>query len=163
MVGENIVALQRFKNCSAAGDATYAHEVEVITNVLHVNLVALRGYCMAITKLEGCQRIIACDLMKNWSLHDQLFGLAEKKLSWPIRQKIALGTARGLDYLHHGPQPAIIHRDIKASNILLDDDFEPKVADFGLAKFAPEGVSHLTTDIAGTKGYAAPTMLCMDS
>ncbi|CAK9151004.1 unnamed protein product [Ilex paraguariensis] len=114
------VAFKRFKNCSAGSDATFTHEVEVIASIRHVNLLALRGYCTAITSLEGHQRIIVCDLMKNGSLHDHLFGLVEKKLSWPIRQKIALGTARGLAYLHYGAQPAIMHRDIKASNILLE-------------------------------------------
>ncbi|WOG83726.1 hypothetical protein DCAR_0102904 [Daucus carota subsp. sativus] len=150
------VALKRFKNCSDAGDASFAHEVEVIASVRHVNLVALRGYCTATTNFEGHQRIIVCDLMKNGSLHDHLFDSDEKKLSWPIRQKIALGTARGLAYLHYGAQPTIIHRDIKGSNILLDDDFEPKVADFGLAKFAPEGATHVSTRVAGTMGYVAP-------
>ncbi|KAI7984191.1 putative LRR receptor-like serine/threonine-protein kinase RKF3 [Camellia lanceoleosa] len=150
------VALKRFKNCSLAGDASFTHEVEVIASVRHVNLVALRGYCTATTPLEGHQRIIVCDLMKNGSLHDHLFGLNVNKLSWPIRQKIALGTARGLAYLHYGAQPAIIHRDIKASNILLDEKFEAKVADFGLAKFTPEGMTHLSTRVAGTMGYVAP-------
>ncbi|KAL3827894.1 hypothetical protein ACJIZ3_016696 [Penstemon smallii] len=150
------VALKRFKNCSAAGDASFTHEVEVIASVRHVNLVALRGYCTATTPREGHQRIIVCDLMKNGSVHDHLFGLIDKKLSWPIRQKIALGTARGLAYLHHSAQQAIIHRDIKASNILLDENFEPKVADFGLAKFTPEGKTHLSTRVAGTMGYVAP-------
>ncbi|KAL1832879.1 hypothetical protein ACET3Z_002530 [Daucus carota] len=150
------VALKRFKNCSDDGDASFAHEVEVIASVRHVNLVALRGYCTATTNFEGHQRIIVCDLMKNGSLHDHLFDSDEKKLSWPIRQKIAVGTARGLAYLHYGAQPTIIHRDIKGSNILLDDDFEPKVADFGLAKFAPEGVTHVSTRVAGTMGYVAP-------
>ncbi|XP_077218654.1 receptor-like kinase in in flowers 3 [Tasmannia lanceolata] len=150
------VALKRFKNCSAAGDASFTHEVEVIASVRHVNLVALRGYCTATTKFEGHQRIIVCDLVHNGSLHDHLFGSMEEKLSWPIRQKIAIGTARGLVYLHYGAQPAIIHRDIKASNILLDESFEPKVADFGLAKFAPEGMTHLSTRVAGTLGYVAP-------
>ena len=154
------VALKRFKNCSASGDEEFRHEVEVIASVRHVNLVELRGYCIATTQLEGHQRIIVCDLMKNGSLHDHLFGWAststDKKLSWPIRQKIAVGTARGISYLHNGIHPSIIHRDIKASNILLDDDFEPKVADFGLAKFAPDGVSHVSTRVAGTLGYLAP-------
>ncbi|MBA0804283.1 hypothetical protein Gohar_003876, partial [Gossypium harknessii] len=150
------VAFKRFKNCSAAGDANFTHEVEVIASVRHVNLVALRGYCTTTTTLEGHQRIIVCDLMKNGSLYDHLFGSMERKLSWPMRQKIALGTARGLAYLHYGAQPAIIHRDIKASNILLDDKFEAKVADFGLAKFTPEGMTHLSTRVAGTMGYVAP-------
>ncbi|KAH7862799.1 hypothetical protein Vadar_009754 [Vaccinium darrowii] len=150
------VALKRFKNCSISGDATFAHEVEVIASVRHVNLVALRGYCTATTPLEGHQRIIVCDLMRNGSLHDHIFGMTAEKLSWPVRQKIALGTARGLDYLHYGVQPGIIHRDIKASNILLDENFEPKVADFGLAKFTPEGMTHLSTKVAGTMGYVAP-------
>ncbi|CAL0320588.1 unnamed protein product [Lupinus luteus] len=150
------VALKRFKNCSAAGDASFTHEVEVIASIRHVNLVALRGYGSATTKYEGYQRIIVTDLMKNGSLHDHLFGSIGIKLSWPIRQQIALGTARGLAYLHYGAQPSIIHRDIKASNILLDDKFEAKVADFGLAKFNPEGMSHMSTRVAGTMGYVAP-------
>lgn len=150
------VAVKRFKNCSAAGDATFTHEVEVIASVRHVNLVALRGYCVATTSYGGHQRIIICDLIKNGSLHDHLFGSMGHKLSWPIRQKIALGTARGLAYLHYGVQPGIIHRDIKASNILLDERFEALVADFGLAKFTPEGMTHLSTKVAGTMGYVAP-------
>ncbi|XP_039115005.1 probable LRR receptor-like serine/threonine-protein kinase RKF3 [Dioscorea cayenensis subsp. rotundata] len=150
------VALKRFKNCSAAGDESFAHEVEVIASVRHVNLVALRGYCIATTPREGHQRIIVCDLMKNGSLHDHLFSRTAERLSWPLRQRIAVGTARGLSYLHSGAQPSIIHRDIKASNILLDLNFEPKVADFGLAKFAPEGMSHVSTRVAGTLGYVAP-------
>ncbi|CAN4093157.1 unnamed protein product [Withania somnifera] len=150
------VALKRFKNCSVAGDANFTHEVEVIASVRHVNLVSLRGYCTATTPFEGHQRIIVCDLMKNGSLYDHLFGKRHEKLSWGIRQKVAIGTARGLAYLHYGAQPGIIHRDIKASNILLDESFEPKVADFGLAKFTPEGMTHLSTRVAGTMGYVAP-------
>ncbi|WVZ04534.1 hypothetical protein V8G54_017880 [Vigna mungo] len=150
------VAFKRFKNCSVAGDAGFTHEVEVIASVRHVNLVTLRGYCTATTNLEGHQRIIVTDLMENGSLYDHLFGSSKKNLSWPIRQKIALGTARGLAYLHYGAQPSIIHRDIKASNILLDHKFEAKVADFGLAKFNPEGMTHMSTRVAGTMGYVAP-------
>ncbi|KAL5793018.1 hypothetical protein ACOSP7_001612 [Xanthoceras sorbifolium] len=150
------VAFKRFKNCSAAGDAIFTHEVEVIASVRHVNLVALRGYCTATTPMEGHQRIIVCAYMRNGSVYDHLFSSVEGKLSWPIRQKIALGTARGLAYLHFGAQPTIFHRDIKASNILLDEKFEPKVADFGLAKFTPEGMTHLSTRVAGTMGYVAP-------
>ncbi|KAG5231824.1 LRR receptor serine/threonine-protein kinase [Salix suchowensis] len=141
----SLVAFKRFKNCSAAGDSTFTHEVEVIASVRHVNLVALRGYCTATSPFEGHQRIIVCDLIKNGTLYDHLFGSSAEKLSWPIRQKIALGTARGLAYLHYGAQPSIIHRDIKASNILLDE-----------TKFTPEGMTHLSTRVAGTMGYVAP-------
>ncbi|CAN1765696.1 Probable LRR receptor-like serine/threonine-protein kinase RKF3 [Linum perenne] len=152
MIDGTEVAVKRFKNCSAAGDESFAHEVGVIGSIRHVNLVALKGYC-----IEGHQRIIVCELMKNGSLHDHLLaGNESRKLSWPVRQKIALGTAKGLAYLHYGAQPGIIHRDIKASNILLDDNFEAKVADFGLAKFNPEGMTHLSTRVAGTMGYVAP-------
>lgn len=150
------VAVKRFKNCSKAGDANFKHEVEIIASVKHVNLVALRGYSTATVPLEGHQRIIVCDLLHNGSLYDYLFRSGMKKLSWPIRLRIALGTARGLAYLHYGVQPAIIHRDIKASNILLDEAFEAKVGDFGLAKFNPEGITHLSTRVAGTLGYVAP-------
>ncbi|XP_060197803.1 probable LRR receptor-like serine/threonine-protein kinase RKF3 [Lycium barbarum] len=154
--GGSEVALKRFKNCSAGGHSDFIHELEVIASVRHVNLLGLRGYCTATSPLEGHQRIIVCDLVKNGSLYDHLFGLRCNRLSWPIRQKIAIGTARGLAYLHYGAQPAIIHRDIKANNILLDENFEPKVADFGLAKFNPEGMTHLSTRVAGTMGYVAP-------
>ncbi|CAN0892690.1 Probable LRR receptor-like serine/threonine-protein kinase RKF3 [Linum grandiflorum] len=150
------VAVKRFKNSSAAGDVSFAHEVEVIASVRHVNLVAMKGYCIANSTAEGHQRIIIIELVKNGSLADHLFGEQRSKLSWPVRQKIALGMARGLAYLHYGAQPGIIHRDIKASNVLLDENFEAKVADFGLAKFNPEGMSHLSTKVAGTIGYVAP-------
>lgn len=150
------VAVKRLKNCSPSGDEIFAHEVEVIARIMHVNLVTLRGYCTATLPLEGCQRIIVCDLIRNGSLDDHLFGSGNKKLSWPIRQKIAQGIARGLVYLQYGAYPGIIHRDIKASNILLDETFEPKLADFGLAKFSPEGLSHFSTRAAGTIGYVAP-------
>ncbi|CAN6724736.1 unnamed protein product [Malus baccata var. baccata] len=130
--------------------------MEVIASVRHVNLVSLRGYCIATVYKGGHRRILACELVRNGSLYDHLFQPKFKKLSWSIRQKIALGVARGLAYLHHGVQPAIIHRDIKVSNVLLDEAFEAKLADFGLAKFTPEGQTHVSTRVAGTLGYVAP-------
>ncbi|XP_030467003.1 probable LRR receptor-like serine/threonine-protein kinase RKF3 [Syzygium oleosum] len=150
------VALKRFKNCSAAGDEAFTHEVEVIASVRHVNLVELKGYCTATVPMEGHQRILVCEMVHSGSLFDHLFGQEQKPLSWPARRKIALGTARGLAYLHYGAQPTIIHRDVKASNILLDEAFDAKLADFGLAKFTPEGQSHVSTRVAGTLGYVAP-------
>ncbi|CAL1362123.1 unnamed protein product [Linum trigynum] len=160
--GGGEVAVKRFKNCSASGDESFAHEVEVISSVRHVNLVSLIGYSIATIPTEGHQRLIVCELVKNGSLHDHLFGSefhqsSPTQLTWPTRQRIALGMARGLAYLHYGAQPGIIHRDIKASNVLLDETFEPKVTDFGLAKFTPEeGRSHVSTRVAGTMGYVAP-------
>ncbi|XP_057512831.1 probable LRR receptor-like serine/threonine-protein kinase RKF3 [Actinidia eriantha] len=150
------IAVKRFKNCSVGGNRSFAHEVEVIASVKHTNLVNLRGYCTATEPLQGHQRMIVCDLMHNGSLYDHLFGSRAKRLPWPIRQRIALGTAHGLAYLHYGAQPGIIHRDIKASNILLDEKFEPKLADFGLAKYNPREMTHLSTRVAGTLGYVAP-------
>ncbi|KAI6692521.1 hypothetical protein NL676_020231 [Syzygium grande] len=150
------VALKRFKNCSAAGDEAFTHEVEVIASIRHVNLVELKGYCTATVPMEGHQRILVCEMVHSGSLFDHLFGQEQKPLSWPARRKIALGTARGLAYLHYGAQPTIIHRDVKASNILLDEAFDAKLADFGLAKFTPEGQSHVSTRVAGTLGYVAP-------
>eukprot|EP00250_Pteridium_aquilinum_P015234 c22464_g1_i1 orf=494-2356(+) len=149
------VAVKRFKNITAAGDDEFFHELEVISSVRHRNLVALRGCCVEKTDLGGHQRIIVCDFMPNGSLHDHLFD-QNSKMDWPRRQNIALGIVRGLSYLHQEVQPAIIHRDIKASNILLDANWNAQVADFGLAKFTPDGATHVTTRVAGTQGYVAP-------
>ncbi|KAL3701330.1 hypothetical protein R1sor_019352 [Riccia sorocarpa] len=154
----SIIAVKRFKNCSPAGDANFVHEVEMISSVRHKHLVAIRGCCVDNSgTLDGHQRIILYDYMPNGSLQDHLF--PKKRgyvLDWPTRARIAIGMAKGLAYLHHDALPAIFHRDIKASNILLDDNFNARLADFGLAKFTPQGVSHVTTKVAGTFGYVAP-------
>ncbi|CAK9276977.1 unnamed protein product [Sphagnum jensenii] len=151
------IAVKCFKNCSPAGDAEFVHEVEMISSVRHRNLVALKGCCVGSGGVvEGHQRIIILDFMRNGSLKDYLFNPNKPSLDWPTRKQIAIGMARGIAYLHYGAQPAIIHRDIKASNILLDEKFEAHVADFGLAKFTPEGQTHITTRVAGTFGYVSP-------
>jgi serine/threonine protein kinase len=180
------IAVKRFKNCSPNGDADFIREVEALSNARHKNLVTLRGCCIASSSSSTGQyvmgvpenihqRIIVCDFMQNGSLHDFLFRspttaaspeqLLEqlsasssntKILDWPTRQKIAIDMARGIDYLHYRAQPQILHRDIKSSNILLDSDFNARVSDFGLAKFTPDGITHLTTRAAGTFGYIAP-------
>ncbi|KAI4303544.1 hypothetical protein MLD38_039156 [Melastoma candidum] len=151
------VAVKRFKNCSTAvtEDEVFTHEVNMIASVRQVNLVTLRGYCSVADPTGGRQRIIVCDLIPNGNLYDHLFR-SRVPLDWSTRQKIMVGTARGLAYLHYGVQPAIIHRDIKASNILLDEHHEPKLADFGLAKFKYDGLSHISTRVSGTLGYVAP-------
>lgn len=83
-------------------------------------------------------------------------GLEERPLNWNARLRIALGSARGIAYLHHDCSPKIVHRDIKSSNILLDENLEPRVSDFGLAKLLVDEDAHVTTVVAGTFGYLAP-------
>lgn len=150
------IAVKVLQNTTADGDAEFLNEVEVIKNIRHKNLVALRGCCVASTDADGHCRLLVYDFMPNGSLYDYLFCNTKPPLTWPQRRKIALGMAKGITYLHVGVEPAIIHRDIKASNILLDAELQAKVADFGLAKITEEGLSHLTTRVAGTQGYVAP-------
>ncbi|KAH6818570.1 hypothetical protein C2S51_002173 [Perilla frutescens var. frutescens] len=121
--------------------------------VRHKNLLGLRGYCAG-----NDQRLIVYDYMPNLSLLSHLHGqfAAQVQLDWNKRMKVAMGSAEGILYLHHEVTPHIIHRDIKASNVLLDSNFDPLVADFGFAKLIPEGVSHMTTRVKGTLGYLAP-------
>uniref|UniRef100_A0A0D6QRZ0 Protein kinase domain-containing protein n=1 Tax=Araucaria cunninghamii TaxID=56994 RepID=A0A0D6QRZ0_ARACU len=126
-------------------------EVKLISSVRHRNLVRLLGCCT-----HGHERLLVYEFMANNSLHKHLFGDTETHLDWNTRFNITVGTARGLAYLHEDSNVRIVHRDIKAGNILLDDKFHPKVADFGLAKFFPEGESHVSTRVGGTLGYMAP-------
>ncbi|KAA8535479.1 hypothetical protein F0562_030482 [Nyssa sinensis] len=147
------IAVKKLKSMNQKAEMEFAVEVEVLGRVQHKNLLGLRGYCAGAE-----QRLIVYDYMPNLSLLTHLHGqvTGEVQLDWKRRMKIALGSAEGLLYLHHEVTPHIIHRDIKASNVLLDSDFEPLVADFGFAKLIPEGVSHMTTKVKGTMGYLAP-------
>ncbi|KAG6515624.1 probable receptor-like protein kinase At1g11050 [Zingiber officinale] len=143
------------------GDEEFRNEVEIISHLRHRNLVPLRGCCISqyIDAEEGNQRYLVYDYMANGSVKDHIFdksGGMRKPLTWPQRKSIILDVAKGLVYLHYGVKPAIYHRDIKASNILLDDEMRALVADFGVAKESMEGQSHLTTRVAGTHGYLAP-------
>lgn len=161
------VAVKRIIESDFQGDAEFCNEVEIISNLKHRNLVPLRGCCVVdgddnddYDEMSG-QRYLVYDYMPNGNLNDHLFPLpdnqSEKKtLTWPQRKNIILDVAKGLAYLHYGVKPAIYHRDIKATNILLDADMRARVADFGLAKQSREGQSHLTTRVAGTHGYLAP-------
>ncbi|KAI4379816.1 hypothetical protein MLD38_006062 [Melastoma candidum] len=147
------IAVKKLKAMNSKAEMEFAVEVEVLGRVRHKNLLGLRGYCVGTD-----QRLIVYDYMPNLSLLSHLHGqfAPDVHLDWKRRMKIVLGSAEGLLYLHHEVTPHIIHRDIKASNVLLDSDFEPLVADFGFAKLIPEGVSHMTTRVKGTLGYLAP-------
>ncbi|KAH9295910.1 hypothetical protein KI387_039498, partial [Taxus chinensis] len=129
----------------------FVKEVELISSVRHRNLVRLLGCCT-----HGHERLLVYEFMSNNSLDKHLFGDAKNQLQWDVRFSIVLGTARGLAYLHDDSNARIIQRDIKAANILLDDKFQPRIADFGLAKFFPEGETQVSTRIGGTIGYTAP-------
>ncbi|WVZ64646.1 hypothetical protein U9M48_014140 [Paspalum notatum var. saurae] len=146
------VAVKRLRAGSQQGDPEFQAELQIISRVHHRNLVSLVGYCVA----EAGQRLLVYEFVPNLTLHHHLHGGVEAVLDWPIRWKIAFGAAKGLAYLHEDCHPRIIHRDIKAANILLDHDFNPKVSDFGTAKFIPKENTHIATRIVGTIGYLAP-------
>uniref|UniRef100_A0A5B7ATE7 Protein kinase domain-containing protein n=1 Tax=Davidia involucrata TaxID=16924 RepID=A0A5B7ATE7_DAVIN len=147
------IAVKRLKVWSNKAEMEFAVEVEILARVRHKNLLSLRGYCA-----EGQERLIVYDYMPNLSLLSHLHGQhsAECLLDWNRRMNIAIGSAEGIAYLHHHATPHIIHRDIKASNVLLDSDFQAQVADFGFAKLIPDGATHVTTRVKGTLGYLAP-------
>ncbi|MCO5563175.1 hypothetical protein L7F22_016812 [Adiantum nelumboides] len=147
------IAVKRLKVWTSKAEMEFAVEVEILGRARHKNLLSLRGYCA-----EGQERLIIYDFMPNLSLLSHLHGqfATEGHLDWRRRMRIALGSAEGIAYLHHYASPHIIHRDVKASNVLLDANFEAHVADFGFAKLIPEGVSHVTTRVKGTLGYLAP-------
>ncbi|TYH85456.1 hypothetical protein ES332_D02G267900v1 [Gossypium tomentosum] len=163
-----LVAVKRIIESEFQGDEEFCNEVEIISNLKHRNLVPLRGCCMIDDEEiehyddgdgeKGSQRYLVYEYMPNGNLDDHLFPSKSgvKPLSWPQRKNIILDVAKGLAYLHYGVKPAIYHRDIKATNILLDADMRARVSDFGLAKQSREGQSHLTTRVAGTHGYLAP-------
>ncbi|KAJ8750908.1 hypothetical protein K2173_016089 [Erythroxylum novogranatense] len=136
---------------SLQGESEFVSEVRMITSIQHKNLVQLLGCCV-----DGPQRLLVYEYMKNRSLDLIVNGKSNQCLDWNTRFQIILGIARGLQYLHEDSQLRIVHRDIKASNILLDDKFQPRIGDFGLARFFPEDQAYLSTTFAGTLGYTAP-------
>ncbi|KAI4377655.1 hypothetical protein MLD38_015247 [Melastoma candidum] len=145
------IAVKRLKARSRQGEHEFQAEVEIISRIHHRHLVSLVGYC-----IHGNQRMLAYEFVPNNNLKIHLHGKSRPTMDWQTRVKIALGCAKGLSYLHEDCQPKIIHRDIKAANILLDSQFEAKVADFGLSKYMGDGHTHVSTGVKGTFGYISP-------
>uniref|UniRef100_A0A0C9RPD1 TSA: Wollemia nobilis Ref_Wollemi_Transcript_5712_1424 transcribed RNA sequence n=1 Tax=Wollemia nobilis TaxID=56998 RepID=A0A0C9RPD1_9CONI len=149
------LAIKRLAINSRQDESSFYNEVSTLRNIQHRNLVRLLGCCA-----QGKERLLVYEYLPNKSLDHILFDPEKRKfLDWPKRYSIIQGIARGLVYLHEDSQLRIIHRDLKISNILLDDKFSPKIADFGLAKFFPDDQTHVSTKIAGTLGYMAPEYL----
>jgi len=147
------VAIKTLSAESKQGINEFLTEINVISNVRHPNLVKLLGCCV-----EGKNRLLVYEYAENNSLANALLGPKNKciPLDWEKRAAICIGTASGLAFLHEEAQPRIVHRDIKASNILLDKRLLPKIGDFGLAKLFPDTITHISTRVAGTMGYLAP-------
>ncbi|KAL2904896.1 Proline-rich receptor-like protein kinase PERK9 [Bienertia sinuspersici] len=177
LVDGRLVAVKQLKVGGGQGEREFKAEVEIISRIHHRHLVSLVGYCI----LEN-KRLLVYDYVPNDTLHFHLHGKGltfiaspvfslcynltmnalilvgngRPVMDWTTRVKIAVGAARGITYLHEDCHPRIIHRDIKSSNILLDNNFEAQVSDFGLAKLAMDADTHVSTRVMGTFGYMAP-------
>uniref|UniRef100_A0A0A9BZN4 non-specific serine/threonine protein kinase n=1 Tax=Arundo donax TaxID=35708 RepID=A0A0A9BZN4_ARUDO len=152
-----IVAIKRAQQGSLQGSKEFFTEIELLSRLHHRNLVSLLGYCD-----EEDEQVLVYEFMPNGNLHDHLSVRAKEPPNFPMRLRIALGSSCGILYLHTEADPPIYHRDVKASNILLDSKFVAKVADFGLSRLAPlpetEGSApgHVSTVVKGTPGYLDP-------
>ncbi|PNY15374.1 putative LRR receptor-like protein kinase [Trifolium pratense] len=148
-----LIAVKQLSSKSKQGNREFLNEIGMISALQHPYLVKLHGCCV-----EGDQLLLIYEYLENNSLARALFGPEEHqiKLDWSTRQKICVGIARGLAYLHEESRLKVVHRDIKATNVLLDTDLVPKISDFGLAKLDDEDKTHISTKIAGTYGYMAP-------
>ena len=146
-----VVAVKQLKAGSGQGDREFTAEVEIISRVHHRHLVSLVGYC-----ISDQHRLLIYEYVANQTLEHHLHGTGRPVLEWSKRVRIAIGSAKGLAYLHEDCHPKIIHRDIKSANILLDDEYEAQVADFGLARLNDTTQTHVSTRVMGTFGYLAP-------
>ncbi|KAJ9560727.1 hypothetical protein OSB04_005887 [Centaurea solstitialis] len=148
-----LIAVKQLSSKSRQGNREFLNELGMISALKHPHLVKLHGCC-----IEGNQLLLAYEYMENNSLARALFGPEEwqLELDWPTRYRICIGIARGLSFLHEESRLKIVHRDIKATNVLLDKDLNAKISDFGLAKLDEEDNTHISTRIAGTYGYMAP-------
>ncbi|KAK3428067.1 hypothetical protein EUGRSUZ_F04179 [Eucalyptus grandis] len=148
-----MIAVKQQSPKSKQGNREFLNEISMIFALKHPNLIKLYGCC-----IEGNQLLLIYEYLENNSLARALFGPDEQQieLDWAIRKKIVLGTARGLAYLHEESGLKIVHRDIKATNVLLDKELNAKISDFGLAKLNEEENTHISTRIVGTIGYMAP-------
>ncbi|KAB2010450.1 hypothetical protein ES319_D10G238800v1 [Gossypium barbadense] len=150
------IAVKQLSRRGLQGHKEWVTEVNVLGVVEHQNLVKLVGYC-AEDDERGIQRLLIYEYMPNRSVQDHLSSRFQATLPWATRIKIAQDAARGLTYLHEGMDFQIIFRDFKSSNILLDEHWNAKLSDFGLARLGPsDGLSHVSTAVVGTIGYAAP-------
>ncbi|KAB1216932.1 hypothetical protein CJ030_MR4G016055 [Morella rubra] len=146
-----VIAVKQLSETSHQGKNQFIAEIATISAVQHRNLVKLYGCCS-----EGDKRLLVYEFLENGSLDRALFGKRSLNLNWSMRYHICLGIARGLAYLHEESRLRIVHRDVKASNILLDSGLIPKISDFGLAKLYDDKKTHISTRVAGTIGYLAP-------
>ncbi|KAI3809622.1 hypothetical protein L1987_19218 [Smallanthus sonchifolius] len=148
-----LIAVKQLSSKSKQGNREFLNELGMISAFQHPNLVKLHGCC-----IEGNQLLLAYEYMENNSLARALFGPKEwqLELDWPTRYRICIGIAKGLAFLHEESRLKIVHRDIKATNVLLDKNLDAKISDFGLAKLDEEDNTHISTRVAGTYGYMAP-------
>ncbi|KAL1328541.1 hypothetical protein AAHE18_13G380300 [Arachis hypogaea] len=146
------VAVKTMTDSSSHGNRQFVNEVALLSRIHHRNLVPLIGYCE-----EEYQHILVYEYMHNGTLRDHLHEPSKQKnLDWLTRLRIAEDAAKGLEYLHTGCNPSIIHRDVKTSNILLDINMRAKVSDFGLSRLAEEDLTHISSIARGTIGYLDP-------